>query len=173
VLSTSLVGSLLVLLAADTKLGCGFYNALDQLTGGEWPDAASLSNPLLLPATAAFLVALPPVAVAVQASAFNLWQASPENTPPPPPLVTTAAAAAAGAPVGAGGASAAVPLPKREASVPTMAALEGDKGAFNYVNPLDMPPKYEQFCGPLLFRNADALMYFFGFQVMPRISMTI
>jgi hypothetical protein len=179
VLSTSFVGSLLALLAVDIKLGSGFYDALDHLTSGEWPAAESLANPLLLPATTAFLLVLPAAAIVVQAYAFNLWQASAENaTLPPPPSVSVTVAAAAGATSAAAGSasasvgtSAVVP-PKREASVPTMAALEGDKGAFNYVNPLDLPPKYEQFCGPLLFRNADALMYFFGFQVRIRISLT-
>jgi hypothetical protein len=42
---------------------------------------------------------------------------------------------------------------------------KGKKDAFNYVNPLDLSKRYAPLCSSYLFRNADALMYFFGFQV--------
>jgi hypothetical protein len=147
VLATSLVGSLLVLLSADAKLGSGFYEAIDHMARGQGLHAASAANPMLAPAALAFLVVLPAAGAALQASALGLWRlAAPPQLPTPLPTP---------------------PPPAAALSVARPPSLEGDKGAFNYVDPLDLPPKYEQFCGALLFRNADALMYFFGFQVFP------
>jgi hypothetical protein len=147
VLATSLVGALLVLLSADAKLGSGFYEAIDHMARGQGLHAASAANPMLAPAALAFLVVLPAAGAALQASALGLWRlAAPPQLPTPLPTP---------------------PPPAAALSVARPPSLEGDKGAFNYVDPLDLPPKYEQFCGALLFRNADALMYFFGFQVFP------
>lgn len=52
------------------------------------------------------------------------------------------------------------PVQTQHGGVPT-----GDFQAFNFVDPLNLTPRYKLLCEQVLFRNADALLYYFGFQV--------
>jgi hypothetical protein len=72
------------------------------------------------------------------------------------PVQTSAASSS----TGPSSAKVTTPVNQNGAPAPT-----GDFQAFNYVDPLNLTPRYKFLCEQLLFRNADALLYYFGFQV--------
>ena len=151
-LTSALTGGLLVVIGFDAAWGNGLWRAMDHMARAQWPDHKVEQDPQLLPTVGLWLLG---AAVGTVVHAFGLGIVDEKANHSALPTQAASSNPDSQPLLAAGGGAAAVPSDE---------PVGADPKYFNYVDPSNLSNRFSRSCHELLFPNADALLYFFGFQ---------